>query len=164
MDDVPSPGPAARRALDAAGAPVLAAAVALGDVVARLVRAEGGLTMAQLDVLAALADADGPAEPRELAAALGLGSGHLTAVIDGLERGGLVTRRRHEADGRRRLVEPTEDGLRRLAWITSLVAAAERRAVGAAVGPEDAARLGEDVARVRAAVAGLPLPPRPQGP
>jgi DNA-binding MarR family transcriptional regulator len=93
--------PIAGDPLDAASASVLAAAAELGAMVHRLVEREGGVTLLQYRVLGVLAAARAPVEPRELARLLGVGSGHLTAVLDGLERGGLLTRERHSSDARR---------------------------------------------------------------
>ena len=100
----------------------------------------------------------------EIARRLELGPGHPTAVLDGLERGGLVTRRRHDVDGRRRLVEPTDDGRRRLDWLRTVIGAAERRVLDTALGPDEQARLVDLLARLRTAIAGDTPPPMRPGP
>ncbi len=122
------------------------------------------MTRVQYEVLGALTAAGRPVEPLEIARRLELGSGHLTAVLDGLERGGLVTRRRHDVDGRRRLVEPTDDGRRRLDWLRTVIGAAERRVLDTALGPDEQARLVDLLARLRTAIAGDTPPPMRPGP
>jgi len=155
-------GPPRARALGTTSVSVLAAGAELGAMVDRLVRREGGVTLTQYEVLCLLAHDD--AEPREIARVLGLGSGHLTTVLDGLERGGLVTRNRHEADGRRRRVALTDEGRRRLTWLRELIGAAEARILGEAVDPGEQAVLVDLLTRLRAAIATAALPSRTGGP
>ncbi|HEX6677773.1 MAG TPA: MarR family winged helix-turn-helix transcriptional regulator [Actinomycetes bacterium] len=69
-----------------------------------------------LGVLTCLADS-GPASQRETAERLGMDCSDIVAVLDDLERGNLVVRRRDERDRRRHLVTLTPAGrhaLRRL--------------------------------------------------
>lgn len=63
-----------------------------------------------LDVL----EQRGTSTPGEIATALGLSSGAVTTLLDRLERGGYVARRRDADDRRRVFVEPTANA-RRLA-------------------------------------------------
>lgn len=70
--------------------------------------AELGVTHAGIRVLDALEDT--MLTQRELAAACGVQDQTMSRTIDGLERGGLVVRRRDAADRRRMLVERTEEG------------------------------------------------------
>ncbi|MFB7471515.1 MarR family winged helix-turn-helix transcriptional regulator [Kitasatospora sp. NPDC056184] len=79
-----------------------------------LVYGRYGLAEGEFDVLAALRRAGAPFEraPGELAARTMVTTGAMTKRIDRLERAGLVTRRRSEADGRGRVVALTEAGRR----------------------------------------------------
>ncbi|MFB7670351.1 MarR family winged helix-turn-helix transcriptional regulator [Kitasatospora purpeofusca] len=79
-----------------------------------LVYGRYGLGEGEFDVLAALRRAGTPFEraPGELAAHTMVTTGAMTKRIDRLERAGLVTRRRSEADGRGRVVALTEAGRR----------------------------------------------------
>ncbi|WP_078880687.1 MarR family winged helix-turn-helix transcriptional regulator [Kitasatospora purpeofusca] len=79
-----------------------------------LVYGRYGLGEGEFDVLAALRRAGAPFEraPGELAAHTMVTTGAMTKRIDRLERAGLVTRRRSEADGRGRVVALTEAGRR----------------------------------------------------
>jgi DNA-binding MarR family transcriptional regulator len=71
-----------------------------------------GLTEGEFDVLAALRRAGNPYEraPGELARFTMVTTGAMTKRVDRLERDGLVTRRRTEADGRSRMVGLTAAG------------------------------------------------------
>lgn len=71
-----------------------------------------GLSEGEFDVLAALRRVGEPFEraPGELAAHTMVTTGAMTKRIDRLERAGLVTRRRSEADGRGRVVALTRAG------------------------------------------------------
>lgn len=73
-----------------------------------------GLGEGEFDVLAALRRAGEPYEraPGELAHFTMVTTGAMTKRIDRLERGGLVTRRRSEGDGRGRVVALTPAGVR----------------------------------------------------
>jgi DNA-binding MarR family transcriptional regulator len=162
----PAPPPPLTRGdvLGAASTSVLAAGAELTALVDRLVRREGGITLTQYTVMGVLDAAGRPAEPREIAGALGLGSGHLTEVLASLERAGLAARERHGADGRRRLVTLTGEGLRRLAWLRKLIAAAEDRILDQALAPADQDALVALLGRLREAIARTPFPPLRDGP
>ncbi|MEV7178076.1 MarR family transcriptional regulator [Kitasatospora sp. NPDC093679] len=71
-----------------------------------------GLGEGEFDVLAALRRAGDPFEraPSELAAHTMVTTGAMTKRVDRLERAGLVTRRRSDADGRGRVVALTPAG------------------------------------------------------
>ncbi|MEV6205592.1 MarR family transcriptional regulator [Kitasatospora sp. NPDC051914] len=77
-----------------------------------LVYGRYGLGEGEFDVLAALRRAGEPFErtPGELAAHTMVTTGAMTKRIDRLERAGLVTRRRSDADGRARVVALTAAG------------------------------------------------------
>ncbi|MEU6411509.1 MarR family transcriptional regulator [Microbispora sp. NPDC046933] len=98
-----------------------AAAQAAGDAwvaVSRLVRrlreldAEGDLSSGQVSVLVRLAK-HGPASASELAAAERVRPQSMAAIVQALERAGLVERHRDPEDGRRQLVTLTELGRER---------------------------------------------------
>jgi DNA-binding MarR family transcriptional regulator len=89
---------------------VSAQSVLISDLVAGLV----GLNSTDLECLDLLLLA-GPTTAGKLAEHTGLTSGATTAVIDRLERAGLVTRRRDHEDRRRVLVEIVHSGIERIA-------------------------------------------------
>ncbi|MEU7912065.1 MarR family winged helix-turn-helix transcriptional regulator [Microbispora bryophytorum] len=98
-----------------------AAAQAAGETwvaVSRLVRrlreldAEGDLSSGQASVLVRLAK-HGPASASELAAAERVRPQSMAAIVQALERAGLVERHRDPEDGRRQLVTLTEPGRER---------------------------------------------------
>ncbi|TDD86832.1 MarR family transcriptional regulator [Actinomadura rubrisoli] len=70
--------------------------------------ADLGVTHAGVTVLYELAH--GPLPQRELAVRCGVQDQTMSRTLDGLERDGLVARRRDTADRRRILVERTDDG------------------------------------------------------
>lgn len=97
------------------------AAQAAGDAwvaVSRLVRrlreldGEGDLSSGQVSVLVRLAK-HGPASASELAAAERVRPQSMAAIVQALERAGLVERHRDPEDGRRQLVTLTEQGRER---------------------------------------------------
>ncbi|GIH61984.1 MULTISPECIES: MarR family winged helix-turn-helix transcriptional regulator [Microbispora] len=97
------------------------AAQAAGDAwvaVSRLVRrlreldGEGDLSSGQVSVLVRLAK-HGPASASELAAAERVRPQSMAAIVQALERAGLVERHRDPEDGRRQLVTLTELGRER---------------------------------------------------
>jgi DNA-binding MarR family transcriptional regulator len=84
---------------------------ALARVLDDAVRRAGGVGLSQHNVLARLAHADPiPLEPRQIAAATGSGSAHVTMLLDQLEKAGLLERRPHASDRRRREVVLTDAG------------------------------------------------------
>jgi DNA-binding MarR family transcriptional regulator len=164
MRPAPSPPLARGDVLGPASATVLAAGAELTALVDRLVRREGGVTLTQYSVMGVLEGAGRAVEPREVAGTLGLGSGHLTEVLAGLERAGLAARERHGADGRRRLVTLTSEGARRLGWLRKLIAAAEERILDQALAPPEQEALVSLLGRLREAIARTPFPPVRDGP
>jgi DNA-binding MarR family transcriptional regulator len=147
------PSPDAREA-----AQVLLAGAELANLLDRLLRREGNVTLTQYRVLSLLASRGEPVEPWQIAAALTLSSAHVTLVLDGLQRAGLATRGPHPRDRRRRLVQLTETGTERLGHLRAHVAALEARLLAAALSEEEQAALGALVGRLRAAVSGLVVP------
>lgn len=155
-----SPGPGAPVAAD-----VLAAGADLAQVLDRLLRRHAQLSLAQYRVLDALrARHPGPSEPRDLAGELRMSSAHLSAVLDQLEQRALLRRRPHPGDGRRRLLELTDEAMERLDHFAPFVELLEHRVVGATLSPDEARTLRELLGRVRSALDGLVIPdgrPRP---
>jgi DNA-binding MarR family transcriptional regulator len=86
--------------------------------------AESGLGWAEYAVLHHL-DAQGPVAQRELAAALRIQPSNIVALLDELQRGGLIRRSPDPADRRRHRVELTPRGLALLARATKAARAAE---------------------------------------
>jgi MarR family transcriptional regulator, organic hydroperoxide resistance regulator len=99
------------------------------------VRRHGVGSMRAYLVLVALIREPGRAQ-LTLGAALGLDKTTLTAVLDRLERQGLIIRRPDPADRRVRIPEITEAGRRVQAEIAPSVQAAEAELVGMLSGPE----------------------------
>ena len=82
-------------------------------------RRSAGLSLSQYQVLAALLASDpAPLEPREIGAAIGSGSAHVTMLLDHLERSGHLERRPH-----RRTVELTAQGRERATAAAAAVSA-----------------------------------------
>jgi DNA-binding MarR family transcriptional regulator len=86
--------------------------------------AESGLGWAEYAVLHHL-DAQGPVAQRELAAALRIQPSNIVALLDELQRGGLIRRSPDPADRRRHRVELTPRGLALLARATKAAREAE---------------------------------------
>jgi len=86
--------------------------------------AESGLGWAEYAALHHL-DAQGPVAQRELAAALRIQPSNIVALLDDLQRGGLIDRSPDPADRRRHRVELTPRGLAVLARATKAARAAE---------------------------------------
>ena len=110
-----------------------------------------GLGVTEVRVLWELANGE-TAGARQIAARLGLDEGYMSRLLAGFERKGWIARRRDPEDGRRRVLELTEDG----AKMAERYDAASREAVGAFLGelPEESrALLGEGLARIRQAFA-----------
>jgi len=98
----------------------------LGRVLDDAVRRARGLTLNQHHVLVALRRAgDAGLEPRQIAVAIGSGSAHVTILLDQLEKAGLVERRPHPTDRRRRQVVLTRQGAEQ---VEATVAAVEMAA------------------------------------
>jgi len=86
--------------------------------------AESGLGWAEYAALHHL-DAQGPVAQRELATALRIQPSNIVALLDELQRGGLIDRSPDPADRRRHRVELTPRGLAVLARATKAARAAE---------------------------------------
>lgn len=139
----PPPDPEAPHVLIALGAE-------LEGIFDRLARRTGGVTLVQYRLLEFLARHDpDPLEPHELARALAMGSNHVTMVLDQLQARGLVDRRPHPHDRRRRLVSATEAGRAGAAHIGGQVRALEERIMSAALAPGEQHELTALAGRVR---------------
>jgi DNA-binding MarR family transcriptional regulator len=104
----------------------------LGNEVLRRAEApldEMGLSGRQYVTLAVL-DSDAPRSQAELATLCGLLPAQVVAVVDELERGGLVERTRDDVDRRRSVVRMTAKGRRLLANADALAARIEDELLG----------------------------------
>lgn len=118
---------------------VVQVGMSLGRVLDDAVRRAGGLTLNQHHVLAALARAgERGLEPRQIAVAIGSGSAHVTVLLDQLEQAGLVERRPHETDRRRRQVLLTAAGTERVQATSAAVEMAAQGVMARAVGLDPA--------------------------
>lgn len=84
-----------------------------------------GVTGREVAVLLTLADSE-PASQQQAASRLGIDRTTMVALLDGLERKGLVARRPHAEDRRRNVVELTAPGRDTLASATAAAGSAER--------------------------------------
>lgn len=154
----PSTDPAPDRG-DRASGEVIALGSELETLFDRLARRQGNLTLAQFRVLDALAAAEPePLEPLDLARLLHLGSNHVTMLLDSLEGRGLIARRPHPHDRRRRLVRATAGGLHGAGALAPHMAALEERILGEALDPAERAQLRSLAGRVRRVIAGVVIP------
>jgi DNA-binding MarR family transcriptional regulator len=95
----------------------------------RVERADHGLTLTQISVLATL-DRHGPLTPRELAQHERVQPPSMTRTLAGLEERGLIVRTPHASDGRQHLISLAapaaallrEDRRRRDAWLSQRLA------------------------------------------
>jgi DNA-binding MarR family transcriptional regulator len=83
-----------------------------------------GIDGREFGVLSVLGGSE-PLSQLEAAQRMGIDRTTMVAMVDGLERKGLVGRRPHPADRRKNIVEPTERGREVLAEAVGVVAAAE---------------------------------------
>lgn len=135
----------------------LAGLIPLGAEMARLfdhvARRHGSITLSQFQLLAALRRVDpAPLEPREIGQLLASGSAQVAALLDQLERAGLLDRRPHATDRRRREVRLTDEGRARTERVRVPVEALEDRLRERALTPDEEPLLADAVTRLRAAV------------
>lgn len=142
MDEVDETGKAGAGRRESEERAILRAVLALGRRL-RAQRPQGAITLSALSLLGTLARR-GPLPASELAVAERLKPQSLTRLIAGLEKEGLIARRRSAEDGRALLVSLTAEGRAVLAadlaaredWLAAAMAreltAAERRALAAA--------------------------------
>jgi DNA-binding MarR family transcriptional regulator len=131
----------------------------------RLARRQGNLTLVQFRVLDMLTAHD-PAslEPWEIGHRLAMGSNHVTMVLDRLEHRGLVERRPHPGDRRRRLVTATPRGAETATRLAAHVTALEERLMSAALTPAERARLTTLAGALYETAAALVIPDTRQRP
>lgn len=99
---------------------------ALTRMLDHIARRSGSLTFSQYSLLGSLREAHpSPLEPWQLGRAVSAGSAQVTALLDGLERGGLVRREPHPSDRRRRLVLLTPEGKARVEQVAAHIHRAE---------------------------------------
>jgi DNA-binding MarR family transcriptional regulator len=138
---------------------LMALGAELEGVFDRLARRQGNLTLVQYRVLDLLTRRHpDPVEPLDLARTLTMGSNHVTMVLDQLQDRGLVERRAHPHDGRRRLVSATDNGRAGARRLGAHVAALEERIMGAALTPGEGRLLGALAGSLRRTLADLVVP------
>lgn len=116
----------------------------------RITRQAADLTLVQFRALATLVAAQpNVLEPHEVARAVHIASNHTAKVIGQLEALGLVERRMHDIDRRRRLLTPTEAGVALVEATLPRIDAAQARMMGEAFTPAERAQLREMVVRLR---------------
>lgn len=106
-----------------------------GNEVARVLTAAlrgTGLTYVQAKALEAVADGVGRAQPMTIAEQLGVQSQATTSLIDQLERGGLIVRRRDLVDRRAVRLETTPEGDLQLTVAKAILAHAAEELYGVA--------------------------------
>lgn len=162
-NDIPARGvgrdPALRPAVPPQGGTfglLMLAGAELTELLERLVRRHASMTLAQFRTVGLMA-ARHPdrLEPWQIGETLGLPSNHISMILDQLEAREYVKRHPHPRDGRRRLIEITEDGRACAGQLTELTQSLEQRVIGAAVAPAQAVLLDDLLARILAEVEGL---------
>jgi DNA-binding MarR family transcriptional regulator len=138
----------------------VSAVIGAGHDLARLFdhlsRRTASLTGSQYGLLSVLRERDPqPCEPWEIGRALGSGSAQVTALLDGLERAGLVERRTHGEDRRRRWVHLTDAGRERVDRLSECVRALEEHLLAGHLTDAEAAALAALANRLRAAVSDM---------
>lgn len=138
----------------------LGALVGLGADLARVLdhlsRRRGSITYSQYQLLDLLATTDpSPQEPWELGRGLGRGSAQVTALLDHLQRAGLVERRAHGQDRRRRWVHLTGDGRERAQRLGAQIAELEARLLGGAFSGAERDEITRMAGRLRAVLSEL---------
>jgi DNA-binding MarR family transcriptional regulator len=112
-------------------------------------RAEGGISYVQFQLLARLADARGPLTMTELADGVVYSRSGLTYQAGLLEKAGLITRGPSSADDRATLVTITDSGRALLGRVFPGHVQVTRRQLIDALSDEDLRHLGDIMARVR---------------
>jgi DNA-binding MarR family transcriptional regulator len=152
-----SPPPADPRPETPGG--LIALGSALETVFDRLARRQGNLTLVQYRVLELLGRRHpDPVEPLEIARTLAMGSNHVTMVLDQLQQRGLVERRPHPHDRRRRLVFATDAGRQGAELLGAHIRALEDRIVDAALTPAERRQLDALAGNLRRVLAALVIP------
>ncbi|MDR7276521.1 MarR family winged helix-turn-helix transcriptional regulator [Catenuloplanes atrovinosus] len=128
---------------------LMEAAGLLQHHVEQQLRAEGGLSYVQFQLLARLADAKGRLSMTELADGVVYSRSGLTYQAGLLEKAGLITRGPCPDDERATLVTITDDGLALLQRVLPGHVRVTRELLFAPLGPDDLRHLGDIMARVR---------------
>ena len=154
----PTPPPEPEPEPDTPGG-LIALGSELEGIFDRLARRQGNLTLVQFRVLDLLMHHHPePVEPHEVARALTMGSNHVTMVLDQLQARGLVERRPHPHDRRRRLVFATDAGRAGAERLGAHVRALEERIMDAALTPDERRQLDLLAGNLRRVLAGLVIP------
>ena len=125
----------------------------------RLARRQGNLTLVQFRVLEMLArHHPDPVEPIQMARDLTMGSNHVTMVLDQLQGRGLIERRLHPHDRRRRLVLATDAGRAVARMLGAHIHALEERIMDAALTPQERLQLHALAGSLRRVLASLVVP------
>ncbi len=119
-------------------------------------RAEGGLSYVQFQLLARLADAGGPLTMTQLADGVVYSRSGLTYQAGLLEKAGLITRAPSPDDERATLVAITEEGLALFGRVLSGHVQVVRRMLLDPLSDEDLKHLGDIMTRVRDHMRALP--------
>ncbi|QEM44780.1 MarR family winged helix-turn-helix transcriptional regulator [Mycolicibacterium grossiae] len=112
-------------------------------------KADGDLSYVQFEVLATLADADGPLTMTDLADGVVYSRSGLTHQAGLLENAGLITRRASASDQRATVVEITDAGRQRVAAVLPGHVEAVRELLFDPLSARDVASLGDVMGRVR---------------
>ena len=144
------------RGLGRTTASLLSLGAELARVLDHLCRRRGSVTFSQYQLLALLRlTHPAPREPWELGRGLGSGSAQVTALLDSLERAGLLERRAHGGDRRRRWVHLTDAGLACVEALAAQVRALEEHVFGHLGDGRRTAALGQAAERLRAVISEL---------
>ncbi|SBS76320.1 MarR family transcriptional regulator [uncultured Mycobacterium sp.] len=125
------------------------AASLLEYAVQQQLRAEGGLSYVQFEILAKLADADRPLTMTELADGVVYSRSGLTHQAGLLESDGLITREASAVDQRATVVDITEAGRARLAKVLPGHIEVVRGLLFGSLSDRDVRTLGDLMSRVR---------------
>jgi DNA-binding MarR family transcriptional regulator len=117
--------------------------------VSRQLRADGDLSYVQFELLARLADADGPLTMTELADGVVYSRSGLTHQAGLLEKAGLIRRGPSPDDQRATVVTITEDGRELVATLLPQHVEVARRMLFDPLSDRDLAALGDIMTRVR---------------
>ncbi|MBB2988782.1 DNA-binding MarR family transcriptional regulator [Mycolicibacterium iranicum] len=124
--------------------------------VRRQLQDEGGLSYVQFEILATLADADGPLTMTDLADGVVYSRSGLTHQAGLLDKAGLITRRTSTTDQRSTLVGITEAGRARVAEVLPGHVEIVRTLLFAPLSDGDVRTLGDIMTRTRDHMRGLP--------
>jgi DNA-binding MarR family transcriptional regulator len=130
-------------------------------IVRQRLHAEFDTTLPRFDVLAALDAAGADLTMGALSMRLMVTSGNVTGLVNGMEKDGLVVRRRHPADRRSTLIGMTEAGRTLFAAMAPVHAGWIEQAMDG-LDRAEAARLWQALGHLKASVRGFPQAGRPR--